>query len=108
MERPKRSGGNEGELKLAKMRETWPLRMVIALSEKILDKGVVKGNEVIYSEEDRKKLLIYRSKIEPMLAQIKRASRADIEPLERVIDDLRDKIHQYSKETQKRAHQPLS
>lgn len=107
MTTPKRNTGNVDESKLAKMRELWPLRMVLELSQKILDKGVIHGNEVVYSAEDRKKLLLYSSKIEPMFTQIKQTQRTDIEPLERVIDDLRGKIFQFSKST-KRSHGPGS
>lgn len=96
------------ELKMAEMREVWPLRMLIQLAKKTLDKGVIKGNEVIFSVEDRKKLLFYSSKIEPMFTKIKQTPRGDIEPLERVIDDLRDKIYQFSKSTAKRSHGPLT
>ena len=108
METWKRNVENNDELKLANMRESWPLRMVIELSKKILDKGVIKGSEVIYSQEDRKKLLLYCSKMEPMFTQIKRTPGMDVEPLERVINDLREKIYHFSKNTAKRSHQPLS
>jgi hypothetical protein len=108
MKTSKRNLGNVDELKLARMREIWPLRMVIELSQKILDKGVIKGNEVIFSAEDRKKLLFYSSKIEPMFTQIKQTPRTDIEPLERVIDDLREKIYHFGKNGDTRSHGPLS
>jgi hypothetical protein len=108
MKTSKRGSGKTDELKLAKMREIWPLRMAIELSQKILDKGVIQGNEVIFSDQDRKKLLHYSSRIEPMFTQIKQTPRTDIEPLERVIDDLREKIYQFSKSPTKRSRRPLS
>lgn len=96
------------ELKMAEMREIWPLRMLIQLAKKTLDKGVIKGNEIIFSAEDRRKLLFYSSKIEPMFTKIKQTPRTDIEPLERVIDELRGKIYQFSKKAYKRSHGPLT
>lgn len=96
------------ELKMSEMREVWPLTMLIQLAKKTLDKGVIKGNEVIFSAEDRKKLLFYSSKIEPMFTKIKQTPRTDVEPLERVIDELREKIYRFSKNTCKRSHGPLT
>lgn len=96
MKMSKRKGKKREELRPEQIRDLWPLSMMIQLSQKILTKGLVKGDGVVFSEEDRKKLLSYSSKIKPMLEKIKQTHGAEVGPLERVIDDLREKIDHFS------------
>lgn len=96
MKRLKRNDKKESEMKLAEMRDVWPLSTMLELSQKILDKGVIQGNDVVFSDEHRRKLLSYSSKIEPILAKIKRAKGAEAEPLERVVNAWREKMHYFS------------
>jgi L-rhamnose isomerase len=86
------------ELKVAEIREVWPLKTMLELSQRIVDKGVIKGNKVILSAKDRKKLLSYRSKIEPILARIKRSKGAEAEPIERAIHAWREKMQYFSRQ----------
>lgn len=97
MRTSKKGGKKSAELKLAEEREVWPLSMLIELSQKVLNKGVIRGNEVFFSEKDRARLLSYSSKIEPILSKIKRTRRMKVKPLERVIDELREKIYHFSR-----------
>ena len=75
------------------MRDLWPLSTMLELSQKILNKGVIRGNHVVFSEEHRKKLLSYSAKIEPILVRIKETQGAKAEPLERVVNAWREKMH---------------
>lgn len=96
-----KNGKKTAASKLAEQREVWPLSMIIELSQKILDKGVVKGDQVLFSEKDRERLLSYSSKIEPILSKIRRSRGVEIRPLERVVDELREKIQHFSKSQNK-------
>lgn len=99
MKTSKRNDQKRSETKLAEMRDVWPLSTMLELSQKILDKGVIKGNKVVFSEEDRKKLLLYSTKIEPILAKIKETQGAKAEPLERVVNAWREKMYCLSVKT---------
>jgi hypothetical protein len=91
------NGKKTAESRLAEMQEVWPLSTMLELSQKILDKGVIKGNEVVLSDKDRKKLLSYSAKIEPILAKIKKTQGTEAEPLERVIHAWREKMHYFGR-----------
>ena len=96
MKRSTKQNKKVSDLKLAEMRDIWPLSTMLELSQKILNKGVIKGNEVVFSDEHRKKLLSYSSRIEPILAKIKKTKGAEAEPLERVVNAWREKMHCFS------------
>jgi len=89
-------------LKLAEMQDAWQLNTMLELSQKILDKGIIVGNRVVLSDRDRKKLLSYSLKIEPILEKIKQVRGHDAEPLESVIHAWREKVHYYSRHSGKR------
>lgn len=99
----RRDNKKMSEAKLAEMRDIWPLSMMLELSQKILDKGVIKGNDVIFSDKHRRKLLTYSSKIEPIIAKIKKTKGAEAEPLERVVNAWRERMHYFSSPVRKRS-----
>jgi len=90
-------------LKLAEMQDAWQLSTMLELSQKILDKGVIVGHKIVLSENDRKKLLSYSSKIEPILEKIRQIQGHDAEPLECVIHAWREKIQYYSRHSGKKS-----
>lgn len=103
MRTSKRNDKKGSEAKLSEMRDVWPLSTMLELSQKILNKGVIRGNEIVFSEEHRKKLLLYSTKIEPIIAKIKETQGAKAKPLERVINAWREKMHCLSGDTRRRS-----
>lgn len=107
MKRSTLNDGKKGEKKsepeVTKLWEVWPLSTMLELSQKILDKGVVRGNEVFLPERDRRKLLSYSAKIEPILQRIKATQGEQAEPLERVIHAWREKMQYFGRHANKRS-----